>query len=143
MKIITVNRVGLIAEMNNWGVRHEYVEFFLSKCAIADKCVSLRPFLFNDTVHLDDKHQWLAASAALWCRVYREAEFIVAQVEAISAIRSIYYLAGLLGQGSITTAITAWWNLTHELHQLPAVNRSAASPYPFNEDILKRPRVTH
>lgn len=141
MKIITVEKAGLLADFTVWGVSAEYAEFFLTKCAVVGPQVSLRPFLFNDTEHLDDKRQWLAAGAALWSRVYREAETSIAQVEAISAIRSLYYMAGLLGQGTITTAISAWWDLTIELHQLPAVNRSAASP--FDEAILKRPSVTH
>lgn len=124
MKIITVEKTGLQEDFDTWGVSAEYAEFFLSKCAISGRYVSLRPFSFNDTEHLDDQHQWLAASAAFWCRVYREAETVIEQVEAISAIRALYYVAGLLGQGAITTAITTWWNLSFELHQLPAVNRS-------------------
>jgi|GEM_PF-515904 len=144
MKIIAVDKAGLMEELSAWGVNSEYLEFFLSKCADDGRTVSLRPFVFNDTIHLDDPRQWLASNVAFWCRVYREAQLQVEQIEALSGIRAIYYVAGMMGQGVITTAINAWWGLSFELHQLPAVNRSLGRPVAKSQSVFTdNPSLTH
>lgn len=127
MKIITVQKEGLIAEMGNWGVTHQYAEFFIAKCADDGHAVSLRPFAFNDTPHLNAPEQWLRCSAAFWAMAYRDACQQIEQVEAISAIRCLYYVAGMMGQGSVAKTIWVWWERTYELHRLPTLNRSQGS----------------
>lgn len=127
MKIITVQKDGLIEELASWGVAHQYAEFFVSKCADDGQAVSLRPFAFNDTPHLNAPEQWLRCSAAFWARVYRDACQQIEQVEAISAIRGLYYVAGMMGQGSVAQTIWIWWERTYELHRLPTLNRSQVS----------------
>jgi len=74
MNIITVEKKGLLEDFRNWGVNPDYAEFFLSKCDTEGGSVALKQFVFNDTIHLDDKIQWLLVSSAFWCRAFREAE---------------------------------------------------------------------
>lgn len=130
MKVIKVGKTGLMADFQIWAVQPEYVELFLSKCKDKGNEIELPSFFFNDTVDVTNPHQWLTASAALWCRIYREAETVLEQAEALGGVRAVYFLAGSLGHGAITTAISAWWNMAFELHQLPAVNYSAVSRCP-------------
>lgn len=127
MKIITVQKDGLIAELGSWGVAQQYAKFFISKCADDGHAVSLRPFAFNDTPHLNAPDQWLRCSAAFWASAYRDACQQIEQMEAISAIRGLYYLAGMMGQGSVAKTIWVWWERTYELHRLPTLNRSQGS----------------
>lgn len=126
MKVISVTNAGLREDLVAWRVSSEYVDAFFSKCTCDGERVTLRPFFFNDTVHLENPRHWLAANAAFWCRAYREAETAYAQAETLASIRAVFYLAGSLGQGEITAMIQLWWRQTHELHQVPAPNYSAA-----------------
>ncbi|MFK8259663.1 hypothetical protein ACFL9S_17980 [Erwinia sp. AnSW2-5] len=128
MKIITVEKSGLAKELGAWGVSTKYASFFISKCPDSGKSISLPPFAFNDTMHLDDPRQWLAANCAFWCQVYREAKLVIEQIESLSAIRALYYVAAMQGQSVITTSISSWWRNSYELHKLPALNRSMADP---------------
>lgn len=144
MKIITVQKEGLIAEMGNWGVTHQYAEFFISKCADDGQTLSLRPFAFNGTMYLNASGQWLRCCAAFWIMAYREAGQKIEQVEAISAIRALYYVAGMMGQGAVTAAIRIWWDNTYALHRLPAFNRSQASVNQQSDSsFLRHPFTTH
>lgn len=68
MNIITVEKKGLLEDFRDWGVKPDYAEFFLSKCDTEGGTVALKQFVFNDTIHLDDKIQWLLVSSAFWCR---------------------------------------------------------------------------
>jgi len=64
MKIITVDEIGLIESFATFGVKFNYSRLFLSKCHVSKGRVALTPFMFNDTVHLDNPHQWFAANIA-------------------------------------------------------------------------------
>lgn len=142
MKIITVEKAGLMHEMQVWGVQPAYAEFFLSKCADDGCSISLRPVIFNDTIDMNNKRQWLAVSVAFWCQAYREAETSLEQAEMLGAIRASYYLAALLGTGDIVTSIAAWWAQVYELHQLPALNhtpgRDVARSFILNHAIVTK-----
>lgn len=126
MKIIMVEKQGLLEDFTAWGVAPNYARFFLSKCQEVDGHIALEPFVFNDTMHLTCPRQWFAAHTAFWCRAYREAESSTAQAEMLSAIRTLFFIAGMLGQGSITTQILQWWDATFEIHQLPWINHAVA-----------------
>lgn len=127
MKTITVSKNGLMEDFITWGVAPNYARYFLSKCKVADDQISLESFMFNDSEHLTNPHQWFAANSAFWCRVYRESEGSREQEEALASIRSIFFVAGMLGQGSIAVMIRQWWHDTHELHGLPFPNQSQLS----------------
>ncbi|WP_145605740.1 hypothetical protein [Yersinia intermedia] len=127
MKAIAVDKKGLMEDFITWGVAPNYARFFLAKCKEANDQILLEPFMFNDSEHLTNQYQWFAANSAFWCRVYREAECNRTQGEALASIRSIFFVAGMLGQGSIAVMIRQWWHDTHELHGLPCPNQSQLS----------------
>jgi len=128
MKIITVDEKNLMEGFATFGVMYNYSRFFLGKCHVSDGRVSLTPFMFNDTEHLANHHQWLAANTAFWITAYRESETLVEQVETMASIRSLYFLSGSLGQGQIHAMIRTWFNQTKELHCIAALNISPLAP---------------
>ncbi|SFR13758.1 hypothetical protein SAMN04487773_3231 [Enterobacter sp. kpr-6] len=128
MTIISVSKDNLTNELEAWRVPMNYAVIFLRKNTDKGGRVLLHPFFFNDTDHMTSPRHWLAANAALWCAAYREAETRESQIEALASIRAMFYAAGALGQGEITTLIQNWWRNTFELHQVPAPNYSAACP---------------
>lgn len=136
MNIITVEKKGLLADFRDWGVSNEYAEFFISKCDDQGTTVALKSFVFNDTIHLDDKIQWLLASAAFWCRAFREAESHTQQTEALSAIRAIYFSAGFLGASPVVALIRSWWSVSYELHLTASPNQSQMQVKPFRSSFL-------
>ncbi|WP_145496182.1 hypothetical protein [Yersinia massiliensis] len=127
MKEISVDRNGLLDDFGHWGVANNYAQFFLGKCRLVENRVELQPLMFNDTMHLTNPHQWLAANAAFWCRAYREAESKSDQIEALASIRTIFYISGALGLGVVTWNINNWWVKTIEIHGLVQINYSCAS----------------
>jgi len=143
MNIITVEKKGLMEDFRDWGVTPEYAEFFISKCDDQGVTVALKQFVFNDTVHLDDKTQWLLASTAFWCRAFREAECYTQQTEAISAIRTLYFASGFLGESPVVEMIRAWWSNSYELHLLTAPNESQMRHRPFRSAILNTLLTKH
>ena len=124
MDVITVEKSGLLNDFTIWNVSASYAELFMRKCDIKGERVSLRPFFFNDTMHLTDARQLLSMQAAYWIRAYRETESYTAQVEALASIRALYYAAGALGISPVSFAIAVWWKNTYGLHGLPALNYS-------------------
>lgn len=128
MKIITVDEKGLMESFAIFGVKYNYSRFFLGKCHVTGGRVALTPFMFNDTVHLDNPHQWFAANAAFWIRAYRESETLVEQVETMASIRALYFLSGSLGQGQIHEMIRTWFNQSKEVHRIGALNMSPLAP---------------
>ncbi|MHC5175209.1 hypothetical protein [Serratia rhizosphaerae] len=122
MKPISVEKAGLVDDFAAWGVAPNYARFFLAKCREENGLIMLEPFVFNDSIHMTNRHQWFVANAAFWCRVYREAESSREQGEAIASIRAIFYVAGMLGQGEVTAMIMQWWAITAEIHGLPSLN---------------------
>lgn len=136
MNIITVEKKGLLEDFRDWGVNPDYAEFFLSKCDTEGSTVALKQFVFNDTIHLDDKIQWLLVSSAFWCRAFREAETHAQQTEALSAIRAIYFAAGFLGVSPVVALIRSWWSASYELHSLSSPNQSQMYVKPFRSSIL-------
>ena len=128
MKIITVDEIGLIESFAAFGVKFNYSRLFLSKCKVSQGRVALTPFMFNDTVDLDNPHQWLAANAAFWVRAYRESETLADQVETMASIRALYFLSGSLGQGQIHEMIRTWFNQSKEVHRIGALNMSPLAP---------------
>lgn len=128
MKIITVDEKGLMESFATFGVKYNYSRFFLGKCHVTDGRVALTPFMFNDTVHLDNQHQWFAANAAFWVRAYRESETLADQVETMASIRALYFLSGSLGQGQIHEMIRTWFNQSKEVHRIGAMNISPLAP---------------
>lgn len=124
MKVITVEKAGLLNDFTVWNVSASYADLFMKKCDVKGQRVALRPFFFNDTMHLTDPRQLLSSQAAYWIRAYREAEGHTEQVEALASVRALYYTAGALGVSPVTFAIAAWWNSAYELHGLPALNHS-------------------
>jgi len=143
MNIITVEKKGLLADFRDWGVSPDYAEFFISKCDDLGATVALKQFVFNDTVHLDDKIQWLLASTAFWCRAFREAESNTQQTEAISAIRMLYFTSGFLGASPVVAMIRAWWSTSYELHSLTAPNESQKRFRPFRSTLLNTLLTKH
>lgn len=143
MEVIAVEKKGLLSDFRDWGVSSEYADFFVSKCDDNGKTVSLRTFIFNDTIQLRDSTQFLTACSAFWCRAYREAETRVGQVEALSAIRSLYFAAGFISASPVLVLITEWWNSTYELHQMPAPNQSQAQPTGFRSALLNSSFLHH
>ncbi|MEX3187869.1 MULTISPECIES: hypothetical protein [Serratia] len=133
MKIIMVEKQGLMDDWAAWGVAPNYARFFLAKCQEVDGHVALEPFVFNDSMHLTNPQQWFAANAAFWCRAYREACTAEEQAETLASIRALFYVAGMLGQGSIIALIRQWWSITYELHRLPAPNISPADTLIFRD----------
>lgn len=127
MKTIVVDKMGLMEDFKLWGVAYNYAHFFLGKCRLTGKNVELMPFMFNDTLHLDNPTQWFSAHSAFWCRAYRESQLHSDQVEALASIRAIFYMASLLGLGSVTCLIQQWWNATIEIHGLVQINHSCTS----------------
>lgn len=136
MNIITVEKKGLLKDFRDWGVHPDYAGFFLSKCDTEGSTVALKQFVFNDTIHLDDKMQWLLVSSAFWCRAYREAETHTQQTEALSAIRAIYFAAGFLGASPVVALIRSWWSGSYELHSLSSPNQSQMHVKLFRSSIL-------
>lgn len=136
MNIITVKKKGLLKDFLNWGVNADYAEFFISKCDAEGSTVALKQFVFNDTIHLDDKIQWLLVSSAFWCRAFREAETHTQQTEALSAIRAIYFAAGFLGASPVVALIRSWWSVSYELHLLASPNQSQMQMKSFRSSIL-------
>lgn len=136
MNIITVEKKGLLEDFRDWGVNPDYAEFFISKCDAEGSTVALRSFVFNDTIHLDDKIQWLLVSSAFWCRAFREAETHTQQTEAVSAIRAIYFAAGFLGASPVVALIRSWWSVSYELHLLSSPNQSQMQMKSFHSSIL-------
>jgi hypothetical protein len=131
MKIIAVEREGLLADLQAWGVAPNYVHKFLAKNVDNGQTVELTAFQFNDTQHLNNPHQWLAAYAAFWCRVYREAEAAADQAQALGAIQALNVAAGMLGQSAFVVLVHRWWEMAFPLHQLPALNaRFTPEPAP-------------
>lgn len=126
MKVITVEKSGLLEDFADWNVSKSYADLFMKKCAVTGQRVALKPFFFNDTMHLTDPRQLLSIQAAYWIRAYREACSKLEQAESLAAVRAIYYAAGALGVSHVTFGITAWWKNTFELHDLPALNYSHA-----------------
>ncbi|MGQ6163745.1 hypothetical protein ACUNG5_11840 [Serratia sp. IR-2025] len=124
MKTITVQKEGLLSDFNAWGVKPSYARFFLDKCEETNGRISLGHELVNDSYHLTNPYQWFAANVAFWCRVYREAQVPAGQMEALAAIRAIYYIAGSLGLEVTTRMIALWWKSAQLLHGLPAPNQS-------------------
>ncbi|TPG61517.1 hypothetical protein [Ewingella americana] len=124
MKMIMVEKEGLKEDFIAWNVAPNYARIFLDKCQEFDGLIALSPQMFNDSMHLDNPHQWFAVSCAFWCRVYREAETSKGQLEALASIRATYYLANFLGQGSITVLIARWWDCAKQLHGLHSLNVS-------------------
>ncbi|EOE0697659.1 TPA: hypothetical protein MFA45_001405 [Klebsiella pneumoniae] len=143
MKIIAVEKKGLLADFRDWGVSKEYADLFVSKCEGSGEAVALRSFTFNDTIQQCDLVQWLSACTAFWCRAYREAESNTAQVEALSSIRSLYFLAAFMGASSVVVMIDHWWRSTYELHHLSAPNQSQSKPPSFRSALLKAPFLHH
>ncbi|CAI1619364.1 Uncharacterised protein [Serratia marcescens] len=133
MKVIAVEKQGLMDDLAAWGVAPNYARFFLAKCQEVDGLVALEPFVFNDSMHLTSPYQWFASNAAFWCRAYREAGTAEEQAETLASIRALFYVAGMLGQGSITALIIQWWSATYELHRLPAPNVSPADSLIFRD----------
>ncbi len=133
MKVIAVEKQGLMDDLAAWGVAPNYARFFLAKCQEVDGLVALEPFVFNDSMHLTSPYQWFASNAAFWCRAYREAGTAEEQAETLASIRALFYVAGMLGQGSITALILQWWSATYELHRLPAPNVSPADSLIFRD----------
>ncbi|WP_331842824.1 hypothetical protein [Pantoea agglomerans] len=136
MNIITVEKKGLLEDFRDWGVNPNYAEFFLSKCDTEGSTVALKQFVFNDTIQLDDKIQWLLVSSAFWCRAFREAETQTQHTEALSAIRAIYFAAGFLGASPVVALIRSWWSVSYELHLLSSPNQSQMQVKPFRSSIL-------
>ncbi|CUY82424.1 Uncharacterised protein [Serratia marcescens] len=124
MKTIAVQKEGLLSDFDAWGVKPSYARFFLEKCEETNGLISLGHELVNDSYHLTNPYQWFAANVAFWCRVYREAQAPAGQVEALAAIRAIYYIAGSLGLEVTTRMIALWWKSAQPLHGLPAPNQS-------------------
>ncbi|KAA8727571.1 hypothetical protein F4W05_13195 [Ewingella americana] len=124
MKMIMVEKAGLKEDFIAWNVAPSYASMFLEKCQDVDGMVALSPYMFNDSMHLDNPHQLFAVNCAFWCRVYREAESSKEQNEALASIRATYYMANSLGQGSITVLITRWWDAAKPLHGLHSLNVS-------------------
>ncbi|GAA3594345.1 hypothetical protein GCM10023078_22270 [Gibbsiella greigii] len=124
MKIIAVQKEGLLSDFNAWGVKPSYARFFLEKCEETNGLISLAHELANDSHHLTNPYQWFAANVAFWCRVYREAQSPAGQVEALAGIRAIYYIAGSLGLEVTTRMIALWWKSAQPLHGLTAPNQS-------------------
>ncbi len=124
MKVISVEKTGLLNDFAIWNVSASYVDLFMKKCDVKGQRVSLKPFVFNDTMHLNDPRQLLSAQAAYWIRAYREAESHTEQVEALASIRALYFAAAALGVSPVTFALAAWWKSSYELHGLAAVNYS-------------------
>lgn len=122
MKVISVEKQGLLADMQAWGVSPNYVHKFLTKNNDTGQHVELTAFQFNDTAHLNNPQQWLSAYAAFWCRVYREAEAVADQAQALGAIQSLNVVAGMLGQSAVVIMIHRWWEMSLPLHALPAPN---------------------
>lgn len=122
MRVVTVELEGLYQDLDSWRVPHNYVRFFISKCQVVKGRVSLASFMFNDTEHMTNPRQWLAANAAFWCRAYRESQQYADQAQALGAIQSVNAMAGMLGHGDVVTLIHSWWGNTFELHQLPQLN---------------------
>lgn len=143
MKTIAVEKPGLLADFNDWGVSREYADFFISKCDDRGDMVSLKSFVFNDTLHLDDKCQWLLASASFWCRAFREAECSTHQTESLSAIRTLYYVAGFLGASPVVALIRSWWSNTYELHLLASPNHSQVQVRSFRSSFLNSSLFKH
>lgn len=143
MKIIAVEKKGLLSDFRDWGISTEYAEFFISKCEDDGKSVALRSFVFNDTIQLDNPIQWLSACAAFWCRAYRETESGLEQIEALSAIRALYFAAGFLGASPVVAMIRAWWSNSYELHRMTAPNISLAQPGGFRSTLLNTSFLQH
>ncbi|MBD9643626.1 hypothetical protein IB231_08315 [Pantoea sp. PNT02] len=145
MKVISVDKKGLQSDFADWGVSSEYADFFIRKCDDRGHSVALSSFVFNDTMHLDNAFQWLSANAAFWCRAYREAEDTIEQVEALSAIRTLYFAAGFMGVSPVVALIRSWWSKTYELHSLPAPNHSQQNSRPtgFLSSLLNSSFLKH
>lgn len=143
MKIITVDEIGLIESFAAFGVKFNYSRLFLSKCHVSKGRVALTPFMFNDTVHLNNLYQWFAANAAFWVRAYRESETLVEQVETMASIRALYFLAGSLGQGHAHALISTWFDTTKELHGMGALNLSPLAPLPKKYETTISPLSFH
>jgi len=143
MQVIAVDKKELLSDFRDWGVSNEYADFFVSKCVDDGKTVSFRSFVFNDTIQMHDSIQLMAACAAFWCRVYREAETQLAQVEALSAIRSLYFAAGFVSASPVVALIRSWWSNTYELHQLQAPNQSQSQSFGFRSVFLNNSFLHH
>jgi hypothetical protein len=143
MKTIAVEKKGLLADFRDWGISAEYADYFIGKCDDDGASVALRTFIFNDTIQLHDSIQWLSACAAFWCRAYREAENKVAQIEALSAIRSLYFAAGFVSASPVVALIRSWWSNTFELHQLTAPNKSQSPKSGFRSALLNSSFLHH
>ncbi|WP_058959502.1 hypothetical protein [Type-E symbiont of Plautia stali] len=143
MQVIAVDKKGLLSDFRDWGVSNEYADFFVSKCDDNGETIAFRTFIFNDTIQLHDSIQWMAACAAFWCRAYREAKTNVAQVEALSAIRSLYFAAGFISASPVVAMLRSWWSGTYEIHQLPAPNQSQSQSVGFRSAILNTSFLHH
>lgn len=128
--IISFDKRTLTAEMAAWGAPAHYIDLFFEKNSNKAGRVSLHPFFFNDTEHLNNPRHWLAINAAVWCTAYREAELKESQIEALAGLRALYYAAGALGQGEVKALIQEWWRQTYPLHKVPAPNHSAVTITP-------------
>ncbi|QCT18502.1 hypothetical protein FEM41_02025 [Jejubacter calystegiae] len=132
MSVFSVSKSGLISDLRDWGVPDEYAAAFLGKMINRGNGVAVPPFFFNDTDHLTNNRHWVAACAAFWCRVYREATSEVDMARALGAISATYYTAGALGQGELSAMISHWWRITFDLHQLPAPSYTAPNTPSFH-----------
>lgn len=47
------------------------------------------------------------------------------QIEALSAIRAIYFAAGFLGASPVVAIIRSWWSVSYELHLLSSYLKSS------------------
>ncbi|MGY0155894.1 hypothetical protein NMD70_09000 [Edwardsiella tarda] len=128
MQAITIDLTGFYQDLAAWGVPAVYARLFLLKCRTAGGRVAMSSLMFNDTEHLTNSRHWLAASAAFWCRAYREAEASESQAQALGGIQALNQVAGMLGCGEVVSLIHLWWSKTTEVHQIPSLNLCWSSP---------------
>lgn len=119
---IAVDKQGLLEDFNVWGVSDSYGQRFIEKHkSIAGK-VELSELAFNDSICLTDSAQWVSVLAAFWCRFYRETEYYAEKIQALGAIQSLYFVAGMLGLGNQLVMIRRWWLATYQLHAMESPN---------------------
>ena len=70
MKPISVEKAGLVDDFAAWGVAPNYARFFLAKCREENGLIMLEPFVFNDSIHITNRHQWFVANVVFWYRAY-------------------------------------------------------------------------
>lgn len=132
MSIISVNKETFQRELSMWRVPMNYVAHFMNGNVDKSGRVELNQFFVNEAQHLTNPRHWLAINAALWISAYREAESKDGQIEALAGIRSLFFTAATLGQYEVYLMIRHWWQVTYDLHKLPAPNASA---------VIKKPAI--